>query len=230
LKNETFIFSIDVDWVDDITLEWTMDLFKTSNLPLTIFATHKTEILSKFNFDYEIGIHPNFLNIIQDDHAAVIKDLMKMFPSAKGVRSHGLYEYSNLLELYKKNGLEWDSSQLLYLCKNISPYLHPSELVRLPIFWEDDDYIPLAKNWNLSELHLEQEGIKCFDFHPVHLRLNTCDPRQYAMLKGNGFNEEGFRKYSNKDDSKGIYSIFLKLVEYIKKKQIPTCKIGDICS
>lgn len=177
-SEQTIIFSLDLDWVDDATIDWTMGLFEKNGIPLTVFATHKTSILEKYSFDFEVGIHPNFLPIPLNEHNSAIRKMMSIFPEAKSVRSHGLCEYSNLFNHYKDNGLKYDSSQLLYLCANIQAYQHPSGIIRLPIYWEDDDYLSCSPNWSLFDLKLEQPGLKCFDFHPVHLRLNTYDQKQ----------------------------------------------------
>jgi hypothetical protein len=132
------VFTLDADWADDEILAFALDVFKKREIPVTVFATDETPLLLEPGAGVEVGIHPNFFGAA--DHRAVVEALLSSYPDAKGVRSHGLFEYSNLLAEYKALGLEWDCGQQLYLCQGLRPYRHPSGLVRLPMFWEDDDY------------------------------------------------------------------------------------------
>ncbi len=230
LKRSVVVFSLDVDWVSDDILEWTLHLFADEGWPVTVFATHETKLLKQsFNrANIDVGIHPDFFN--QTDHAQVIEQLMRLYPTANGVRSHGLFEYANLMPLYRQFGLQWDSSQLLYLCPHIRPYRHPSGLVRLPIIWEDDDYFSNEPDWNIAAIGIDQPGVKCFDFHPIHLYLNSYTASQYSFVKENQFAKQAIEEAKYKGKDKGILSFFCKLTDFIKTHDITVSTINQVCS
>jgi len=228
IDEPVIVFSLDVDDVSDEILEWALKLFRDNCLPVTVFATHKTAVLENPGDDVEIGIHPDFFR--NDDHEQVIKDLLLMYPDARGVRSHGLFEYSNLMNVYRKHNLVWDSSQLLYQCTHIKPYLHPSGLIRLPIFWEDDDYFTCNPDWKIESLGLDKPGVKCFDFHPIHLRLNTHSPEQYAYVKDRDFTKESIREAEYNVPDKGILLFFRRVCDYVHKHDPDVVTVGEVCS
>lgn len=225
----TVVFTMDVDWVKDDLLSWAIGIFKEEGLPVTVFATHGSSVLTEEREDIEIGIHPNFFARAKKEEE-ILKGLLKCYPEARGVRAHGLFEYSGLLSLYKKCNLAWDSSQLLYLCKNIFPYRHPSGLVRLPIFWEDDDYISNSPDWRIEGLELQDPGVKCFDFHPAHLYLNSPDLRGYAAFKRGALSSEIAKGRVYKGKRAGVLVFFQKLCRYIKRNRIRVARAGEVCS
>ena len=227
IKEPKIVFSLDIDVVSDEILEWALNLFKDNGLPVTVFATHETDLLKGVEKDVEVGIHPDFFN--KSDHEKVVKDLLRICPGAQGVRSHGLFEYSNLMNIYWKHNLLWDSSQLLYLYPNIRPYRHPSGLVRLPIFWEDDDYFSCNPDWKVENLGLEKPGVKCFDFHPIHLRLNSFSSEQYDFVKERNFSPESIREAEYKGKDKGILVFFHRFCHYVIKNNLDVYTIGEIC-
>lgn len=229
MSDGLYIFSLDCDWCSESILEWTLDIFLEEAVPVTVFVTGKYECLQNLN-NVEIGIHPNFQNLKTEEHEQQITELLDIYSKAISVRAHALYEYSNLLNLYQRAGLKIDSTPLMYLCESIAPYKHPSGMLRLPIFWEDDDYFSLEPSWNIEELNLGLPGIKCFDFHPIHLRLNSWSPEQYNYVKQHNFSEQSILDAEYKGTDKGIRSIFYRLVDYIRKHDVEMCKIGDLCS
>lgn len=228
IEKPVIVFSLDVDWINDEILEWVLNLFNDNGLPVTVFATHETNLLKRLNDYVEIGIHPDFLN--EHDHERIITDLLRIYPDARGVRSHGLFEYSNLMNIYWKHNLVWDSTQLLYLCSHISPYRHPSGLIRLPIFWEDDDYFSFDPDWEIESLGLDKPGVKCFDFHPIHLRLNTFSDEQYTFVKDRNFSHESIQDAEYKGNDKGILVFFQRVCHYILKHKLDVFSLGEVCS
>ena len=108
--------------------------------------------------------------------------------------------------------------------------MHPSGLVRLPIFWEDDDYFSCSPDWDIGTLGLDRPGVKCFDFHPIHLYLNTYSPDQYRHAKQNRFSSESLKEAEYNGSDKGIRSLFSKLCDYIKDNNIEVLTVGEVCS
>lgn len=222
------VFSMDVDWVPDFVLAWAIHQFKAQGFPVTVFATHETEVLREPSDGVEVGIHPDFFS--HADHKKHLQELKVLYPEAKGVRAHGLFEYSNLMNMYRSYGLQWDSSQLLYLCSHIMPYRHPSGLIRLPVFFEDDDYFHDNPDWIIDNLNLDKPGVKCFDFHPIHLFLNTYSSSQYLYVKEKNFSRESIERARYQGDDKGVYSFLLRLTQHIRCHSLKVLKMEEVCS
>jgi hypothetical protein len=220
------IFTLDTDWCSEAVLAWTLERFVEKKIPITVFATGFYSCLNDFKEEVEIGIHPNFFS--EQDHRKVVGTLMDIYPGAQSVRSHGLFEYSGLLNIYREFGLKLDSTPLMYLCEGITPYNHPSGLLRVPIFWEDDDYFSQSPDWEPVNLKLESNGIKCFDFHPIHLKLNSVSYEQYGNFKDSGFQDNIIEDFITVSSRIGIMSYWLKLMSYIEENKLDIIKLMDL--
>jgi len=185
------LLTFDWDWAPDILVEPIIDQLIASNTPSIWFVTHDTPLLDKmrrYSNLFELGIHPNFFNgstqgASEDE---IIVNMLKIVPEARSVRTHGLYQYSNLiLKLGSKYNLEFDFSIFL---PNSS--IQPNEFIfgdqkitRFPYNWEDDiamfDPKGLKECFNLV-LSLDRS---IFDFHPIHVALNSKDLDSYNCLK-----------------------------------------------
>jgi Polysaccharide deacetylase len=227
IDDQTVAFSLDMDWVNDSILAWSLMQFEEAGLPVTIFASHRTSVLRTESRHIEIALHPNFFG--RDDPKKVVSELKSLYPESKGVRAHGLFEYSNLMDIYIEQGICWDSTQLLYLCPHIMPYKHPSGLTGLPIYWEDDDYIDHHPDWILNNIRINSPGIKCFDFHPIHMYLNSISMRQYQNVKKKAFDLDAIESNRYSGEDKGVFVFFKTIAAYIKAKKIPVASIGEIC-
>jgi hypothetical protein len=140
----------------------------------------------------ELAIHPNFNDLLlgNNEGAAkaiaedIVDRLMDLVPGAKAVRSHSLTQNSRLLNLFLDKGLVYDCNDFIPHESGIKirPWRHFSGLIKTPHFWEDDieaekiepDYKRLTK---LSG------PLKIFDFHPIHIFLNTDKGERYAAAR-----------------------------------------------
>jgi hypothetical protein len=220
------LFTLDVDWVPDKVLSFALEFFKEKGLPVTVFATHKTEVLEAPGEGVEVAIHPNLFG--KDQHGLELKGLKEIFPAARGFRTHGLFEYYDLLALAKDIGMEYDSNLLLYRCQGIKPFRHPSGIVRIPMFWEDDDHFTFESFWDPEMLRLESPGLKVLAFHPIHLRLNTIAPEQYQLAKERGLTEEGIREAENRKADCGIRVLAERICELVVKRKLVTMLLREV--
>lgn len=177
LKNPNeILITIDIDWAPDPVIEFCIDLLNKLNLKATFFATHTNSLISNIESsnNFEIGIHPNFFNC--NDYSKHLDEMKNLFPNAKSVRSHGLFSSSNIFDLYRKKGFEISSDIFIPYGTNIKPFWRNSNgsLLVIPYFWEDGNYIGDEK-FNIPDFsRLEHtEGIKIFNFHPIHLFTNA---------------------------------------------------------
>ena len=55
-------------------------------------------------------------------------------------------------------------------------------MIKVPHFWEDDAECIYKTRTSMHD-SLAHEGIKVFDFHPIHVFLNTEDPTRYDKTR-----------------------------------------------
>ena len=169
-------------------------------------------------------MHPNFLpnsthgNTLDE----IISHIISIWPYARGFRSHSYFDCTFITNKFFTNGHKYDSNICLHLQEKLVPLIHNSGLIRFPVFFEDDVYIQKEGDFNLRLLKsiIETPGLKIFDFHPIHLSLNTPSISYYEKSK-----IEGLAKYQGE----GITSFLLYLLDLIIENHFTnTFYLGDI--
>jgi hypothetical protein len=186
--------SIDIDWAHDEVLADTIDLVEEYRVPVTWFITHNTPLLARLRShpDFELGIHPNFNFLLSGDARAgrdaveVVDRLMTIVPEAKSVRSHSTTQNSGLLDIFVSRGLTHECNVFIPVQANmmLKPWRLWSGLTRVPYSWEDDVACLFGPHgdWPMNQL-IAQQGIKVFDFHPMHVFLNTEHMDRYEKTR-----------------------------------------------
>lgn len=111
------------------------------------------------------------------------------FPEARGVRTHTCID-SHLISIeFNKRGFEWVSMRDEPGRQGIAPYREAWGVWHLPIyymdnmdfsagdFWPGDSGKPFARE--LLEVATSEPGLYVFDFHPIHLMLNSTSAEEY---------------------------------------------------
>jgi hypothetical protein len=185
------LLTFDWDWAPDTLIEPIIDQLIASKIPSIWFVTHNTPLLGKlrrYSDLFELGIHPNFFKgssqgATEDE---IIVNMLKIVPEARSVRTHGLYQYSNLiLKLGSKYGLEFDFSIFLPN-SSIQPHqfiFGNQSITRFPYNWEDDIAMFDPKGLEGCLNHILSLNRSIFDFHPIHVALNSKDLDAYNCLK-----------------------------------------------
>ncbi len=227
-KQSEYILTFDTDWAPDWVIDDIAQILIEKNVKATWFLTHDSETIWRLREHpdlFELGIHPNMLEnsthgTTEDD---VLKHLLEIVPEAISMRTHNLYQSSNfLVKAAKDYGIAIDVSLFLPRAAFLTPHQfkwQDSRLWRVPYFWEDDSEMfeddPI---WELSDKRLTVTGLKIFDFHPIHIILNTDKFEKYVQLKQElpfkYWDEEFVEKHANR--SKGTKTIFLELVEKLQ--------------
>lgn len=228
--------TIDVDWACDEVLEYTIDFLEKNQLKATFFITHDTPLLERLRKSplFELGIHPNFQYLLNGtsefhDMEEALDYILAIVPEAVSVRSHCLVQSSPILELFRRKGLRYEVNLFIPWSNSISlkPIWHYNGLLRIPYFWEDDFQClqKLKTGWEAFSL-LQYSGLKIFNFHPIHLYINTEDIKRYEKAKAYLRNPEkliGF-KYIGM----GAFSFLSTLNEAIKNMGKKTKCIKEI--
>ena len=220
-----YLITIDVDWASDEMIDYVIDYLVDNNVKATWFITHDSPSVRKlFSYPdlFEIGIHPNFdENSTQgksmDD---IISNILEISgKDTKCVRTHRRIQSPSVLWSLKKFNMMYDSSVLLFKTPDIVPhkiYFNNGEsLERIPYFWEDAEECKNGGNFNFYDSDYHVNGIKIFNFHPVHIFINSCSVDDYNNMRIN-------------KNKKGSNDFFKELVEFLKSRK--TYKITELFS
>lgn len=222
--NGQVCITLDVDWANDNILQYCIDLLKKYDVKATLFATHDSKLLKELNNEkFEIGLHPNFNNS-NCDFEKPIKDLKELYPEAIGARSHGLFVSSIILANYKKYGLKYESNNFLYLHPNLQVTKRFDGFQSIPFFCSDDKIIELEKEE--TNTYLGVKGLKVYNFHPIHIFLNTPTEKYYTENKHNYQNDKELEK--SRFDGFGVGTYFEKILKEINKQKLDTYLMKDL--
>jgi len=207
--------TFDIDWAPEFIIDQLRSTLDELDLPATIFFTHASAASQRLASSprCEVGIHPNFLTPNEKRAPEeVIDELLADYPT-RAMRSHALYYHSRLLPLLHQAGLRYLSNDLRFLQPGLAPAYDWSGLVRLPIYWEDDVHCVYHHGrdaFSLDTLKLDSPGMKVFNFHPVHLFLNTNTFTDYFAAKDRLKDEKV--AWSLRKQNPGVRTLFEQLV------------------
>jgi hypothetical protein len=184
--------TFDVDWAPDWAIALCRDLCRSARVPATFFCTHSCDILEDLRKDsqFEVGIHPNFLT--GSSHGSspsqVMEHVLSLVPEARTMRTHALHQssriFAHILDAFPQ--IESDVSLFLPDHPGLRPtHLHLGAnrpLLRLPYWWEDD-VAAETPGWDWAGAPKASDGLRIFDFHPVHVALNMANLGSYIRLK-----------------------------------------------
>ena len=190
------ILTLDIDWAPDFMIDFVMERLVAKEVKATWFVTHSSpavDRLRQWPDLFELGIHPNFLpNSTQgrtwEDVLAFCMDLV---PEARSMRAHDLFQSTSLLDtVIHTTPIMTDLSLFLPYVSLISPfeyYWNKRSLLRLPYYWEDDfEMVQPDVHWDFPTRYGNGQGVRVFNFHPVHVFLNSPDMNNYRQYQQQG--------------------------------------------
>lgn len=203
--------TLDVDWAPDFVIDAVATRLIERGVRATWFVTHSSGAIDRLHARpdlFELGIHPNFLP--GSSHGAtpetVIEACLALVPGARTVRTHALVQSTLLLDMMVRRGIQLDVSLYLPRTPDLRPidmWLPSGKLMRIPYGWEDDfEMYQPSPVWHIATPQIENEPpshreashsrqerqertINIFDFHPIHVYLNSADMKPYQALKAN---------------------------------------------
>ncbi len=194
-KDRVFL-TFDIDWAPDHVLNYVIDIVEKKDCAATWFVTHDTPLLDRLreNDKFELGIHPNFNPLLEpsqkhqkyDSVREIVDYLMCLVPEARSVRSHSVVSSSRVTGIFRDFGLTHDSNMFIPADSLMVPlpWLDIIGMLRVPFFWEDDIQVISGKCQDINEvLEKHRHSLKIFDFHPIHVFLNTNSMDQYETSK-----------------------------------------------
>lgn len=224
--SKDIFLTFDMDWANDGVLEDFLTLIESNDLTGTLYVTHETDVLNKMKECHlELGIHPNYNRLLMgedpgENYSNILKNIKKIIPDAITVRSHALTSSSIIVSQYKNFGIRYDLNTIIpaYKGLHIKPYKAPAEpsVLVLPFIFEDDVYLAQQEHQNM-EFFLSDEFVapRIFNFHPIHLFLNTDRISTYENARPYFGDYNRLKERINKDNF-GIRDFFLELVSTAK--------------
>jgi hypothetical protein len=190
-KAESLHLTFDIDWACDEVLDDAINLVEAADVCATWFVTHETPLLKRLrkNPKFEIGIHPNFNNLLTGiadpingrNAEEILDNLLAIVPEARSVRSHSMTQSTILQDLFLKKKLTHDCNHFIPHQAGVelaSWYLW-NGLIKVPYFWEDDTAVIYGEHLDAINKLTRRKGIKVFNFHPIHVFLNTEKMARY---------------------------------------------------
>lgn len=227
MDEPTFAITLDTDWTPEHGLEMVLDRF-FEDLPVTIFATGPYSFLKEGEL-VEVGIHPNYE---QKSLRDAFEPLMSIFPSATGHRAHSLHYTERLRPLFDEYGILYDSAFMHYFQPNVHPCLIGREVMELPQYFMDMFHMEMcrgkgpAETWDIDRVDFEAPGLRIFNFHPVHLLLNTGTEQDYLANKRHY--QEPAQLVDAANQGEGTATFLTALVQRLKLKGIQPYLLREI--
>jgi hypothetical protein len=239
---ETVCLTVDIDWACPEVLADLVGLLDERGLSATFFCTHAgIEVPG-----HERAIHPNFRHqgdtmrrlrreVTGDLEALgesaiyeyVVRTTKTFCPEARGVRGHSLFYDSLLLPIYHAAGIEYDSTYLLPLVPNLTPFYKEYDILEIPIYFNDHFYLKSeGTDFSVAALGLDRPGLKVCQFHPNMVYLNAASDQHYQETRSFYHDAERLRKSRNPQP--GVRALFLSLIDDLAARRRPTLTLGQV--
>lgn len=187
--DKCYALTFDIDWAPDFAILHCLELLENAGCKGTFFATHSTSLNNVIvERGHNLGIHPNFLpgSSHGSDVQEIISECLNYAPDAWCMRTHALLQSTPLLhEIFSKfPQLKLDVSLLMHrsaFAHKIKWEIDGVSFDRLLYNWEDDAQFSRFKKDKLPDLFFGE--LTVFDFHPIHVFLNSTDGSEYHNLK-----------------------------------------------
>lgn len=240
MEKELYL-TFDIDWASDEVIQDLIDLLEHYNVKATFFVTHESAVIKKIRLHslIELGIHPNFNNLLNHsrpeiDAVSILDEMKRIVPEAVSVRSHSLFSNSRLINEFVSRGYKYDLNMFIPSWSKIEckAYKEVNGIVRMPYFWEDDIHAYAIKqnveqNWSVDK-YLQIKGLKVFDFHPIHVFLNTEDLVRYDGCRSVLKNFLQLKQHCNDYSNPGTRFFLLSLIEKGKYEGFEFKKISEV--
>ena len=219
-KKKVFL-TFDLDWAHEEVIEDTIDLISQSGVSSTWFVTHKSPILDNLEKlkNAELGIHPNFFhnqnsksNLHSED---IIRELLDFLPNSKSVRSHSLFQSERLVDDFYNCGLSHISNCFIPHGTgiNVQPFSLWNGMIMVPHCWQDN--VALKMNLSFPENGDYEDSYQMFNFHPIHVFLNTENESRYESTRS--YHQNPQRLIQERFDGFGTRSLLINLLNRLEK-------------
>jgi hypothetical protein len=180
--------TFDIDWAHDEIIIDCYDLVSKYSIETTWFVTHETDLLCTLSTDnrIELGVHPNFNDLLsggEGTSSLVIRRSRELMPSATTIRSHSLTQSEKIVDQFLSNGFVRMCNLFIPYASDmqVSPYCLWDGAIIVPHRFQDN--ASLRINENLPDRKSLHTGLHVFDFHPIHVFLNSECVERYEFTR-----------------------------------------------
>ena len=109
------------------------------------------------------------------------------------------------------------------------PFIYFSGIKRIPYFYEDDAFC-FEKDKKIPEEHVlnSGNGLKVFNFHPIHLFLNTEAMERYNNAKPYNNDFPKLKQFVNSDPENGARTFLKRIVRCAKENGYRIDQVGNL--
>lgn len=219
--------TFDTDWMTPHEMQEFLERYP--DLPRSTFFIHEASADWRPT-GHEWGPHPSSP---ADDGCLDITNIRS--PDAVGIRSHSCAG-SHLISLeWARQGYLYQSNETrLYACEP-APIRTAWGIWELPIYYMDNMDFWFARNWpevdhtpfSLEVLKeaIQGTGTYVFDFHPLHIALNSTSPESYAAKRA--ARGPGRSAWNLAPQGPGVREYFETLLQMIRDSDVPICTGED---
>ncbi|MEW6730763.1 MAG: hypothetical protein AB1489_05450 [Acidobacteriota bacterium] len=223
--------TMDTDWAPEYMVRQSLEILASAKVKATIFLTSTYQCVKEYNNGlFEFGIHPNFA-ANNSKTVETVAALRAIVPDARGTRSHNLIQSTPILTEIARLGFSYDCSHIFFNVPYLSAYCDWNNLVRIPYYWEDDIHCLYRLPWTMLPFLEAVPGLKIFNFHPVHVYLNTETLDRYEQLKNTGIplpqlSAEQVSGYIN--TGTGTQTLLKELLAETNGRQLVTYQLSEV--
>lgn len=182
--------TFDTDWMSEQALTAFLERLPVPGTA-TFFAHQRYECL--LGSPHEVGPHPFITHL--DGWRTELRALAgSLGRPVRGTRTHSCV-FSHMVGVgLAEDGYEYVSQASTLYADGLRPHRHPWGLWELPIYYMDNMDFWMTRNWpdlghrvfdpRWIERAVQGEDLYVFDFHPLHVALNTRSPEDYQQVKG----------------------------------------------
>lgn len=212
------VFTMDVDWASEDVIEYSLQYFAESSVPLSIFMTHESAIVESYQKNYpdlfSLNIHPNFYpgSTHGKTTSDVINHCRSFAPRSSTSRSHGLVFSSNIMLELIKHGFYNDFSLVNPLQEPACPItfrMGGAIFRRFTFNWEDDLFFFYEDGERFYNLDNFKLNTLIMNFHPIHIYLNSVTESDYLAFKAGS---------STKNKGQGTEEFLKSVLQKVKSK------------
>lgn len=239
--DRTVFITFDVDWACDEVIEDSLGLIENGDARATFFLTHSSAVFDKHlnSTSIELGAHPNFNGLLDGNSTVegmrqVVKNIREIAPSAVSVRSHSLTQNTKLLDIFHEYGFTHDVNLLIPAQSGmiLRPFVNWGGLIRAPYFWEEDIHCIFQSEgkevgWDVGKF-LEIPGLKIFNFHPIHVFLNTERLTRYDECRPYHKDVNELIGHKNGNPLEGTRFFLNSLIAEVKRREMSFGLIREI--
>jgi len=230
--------TFDLDWAPDRIVDEVVSVFDAFEVPATLFCTNflrdvsgnSSSLSGRLHDRHEIALHPNFQHIA--DYDTEWEELVKLYPDARGWRSHNGVTGWLILERGVARGLRYEVYPAVF-----EGYVPPSAVNRrLPhyhvfttAFWDSHMLNAPGFSWSLADLPLrdlfeDESKIVLLGFHPNILYYDMRSIVDYDARKPSYHDVDEASSFRRRRPA-GAMKLLLALLEAVPSRYFTTLSL-----